>query len=118
MAASTQERSEKTAKKRRDGGETELRMWTKPATRTVLAELMEWHGITEQAEAITLFLHHLHALGPEGSRRFLTPPRHEITVSPNVARKLEQFRIGRELRASDLLLGDDPKEDEKGLLLL
>ncbi len=98
MAASTQERSQKTAKKRRDGDETELRMWTKPATRTVLAELMEWHGITEQAEAITLFLHHLHSLGPEGSRHFFTPPRHEITVSPNVARKLEHFRQRQALR--------------------
>lgn len=89
MAMTQQQRSEKTAKKRRESDETEIRMWAKPATRQVLAELMEWHGITEQAEAITLFLHHLHALGPEGSRQFLTPPRHEITVSPIVARKLE-----------------------------
>lgn len=98
MAMEQAERSAKTARKRKAGDETELRMWAKPATRTVLAELMEWHGITEQAEAITLALHHLHSLGPEGSRRFLTPPRHEITISPNVARKLERFCQSQALR--------------------
>jgi hypothetical protein len=33
-----------------------------------------------------------------------------------VARRLDQFRIGRELRAPDLMLGEDP--DDTGLLLL
>ena len=47
MAMNTAERSARAAKKRKDGDEEELRMWTKPATRTVLEELMEWHGITE-----------------------------------------------------------------------
>lgn len=64
-------------------------MHARQGTRTVLPELMEWHGITEQGEAITLALHHLHDLGPDGSTRFFAPPRHNITISENVSRKLE-----------------------------
>lgn len=56
---------------------------------------MEWAGIEEQGEAMTLMIHHLHALGPGGAMPLLTPPRHEITVSPVVARKLENFRISK-----------------------
>ncbi|MDD2056570.1 hypothetical protein N5D52_14905 [Pseudomonas sp. GD03860] len=89
MAASQQDRSAKAASKRKAVGEEELRMRARQGTRNVLAELMEWHGIEEQGEAMTLALHHLHAMGPEGSRPFFTPPRHEITVSPIVARRLE-----------------------------
>jgi hypothetical protein len=58
-------------------------------TRQALAELMAWSGIEEQGEAITLMIHHLHDLGPVGSTQFLSPPRHEITISENVSRKLE-----------------------------
>jgi len=102
MAMNIAERSTRAAKKRRDGDEQELRVWTKPATRTVLQELMEWHGITEQAEAVTLLLHHVHELGREGSKPFLTPPRHIYVIPENVARKLEiaysreALRIGRD----------------------
>lgn len=64
-------------------------MHARQGTRTVLAELMAWHGISEQGEAMTLALHHLHALGPKGSAKFFAPPRHEITISENVSRKLE-----------------------------
>ncbi|WP_288082801.1 hypothetical protein [Pseudomonas sp.] len=103
MTASQRDRSAKAAKKRKEGDEVELRMWTKPATRTVLAELMEWHGISENAEAMTLALHHLHALGPEGSRPFFTPPRHEIVLSKNVALAFE--------RKSLLMIQKDPGDE-------
>lgn len=89
MAASQQERSAKTAEKRKAAGEKELRLRVRPGTNQALNELMEWAGIEEQGEAMTLMIHHLHALGPAGSLRFLEVPRHEITVSPSVARKLE-----------------------------
>ena len=64
MAMNTAERSARAAKKRKDGDEEELRMWTKPATRTVLEELMEWHGITEQAEAMTRLIRHADIITP------------------------------------------------------
>ncbi|MNO85554.1 hypothetical protein D3C76_769270 [compost metagenome] len=59
---------------------------------------MEWAGIEEQGEAMTLMIHHLHGLGPGGALPLLTPPRHEITVSPAVARKLQQFSDKQALR--------------------
>ncbi|MNJ30763.1 hypothetical protein D3C77_253720 [compost metagenome] len=59
---------------------------------------MEWAGIEEQGEAMTLMIHHLHGLGPGGAVPLLTPPRHEIEVSPSVALKLENFRMRESLR--------------------
>ena len=49
---------------------------------------MEWSGITEQGEAMTLMIHHLHALGPGAALPLLEPPRHEITADENVAYQL------------------------------
>jgi hypothetical protein len=92
MAKSVQERSAKTARKRVANAEEELRLRVRPGTRQALADLMEWSGITEQGEAMTLMIHRLHGLGPGGALPLLEPPRHEITVSPAVARKLKNFR--------------------------
>lgn len=89
MAATQKDRSAKTAAKRKSRGEEELRMHAMAGTRQVLADLMEWHNIEEQGEAMTLALHHLYALGPAGSAPFFAPPRHEITINENVSRKLE-----------------------------
>ena len=69
--------------------EEELRLRVRPGTRQALADLMEWSGITEQGEAMTLMIHHLHGLGPAGSAQFLAPPRHKITLSENVSAKLQ-----------------------------
>lgn len=89
MAMDQKQRSEKTALKRASAQEEELRLRVRPGTRQALAELMQWAGIEEQGEALTMMIHHLHALGPERSLPLLEVPRHEITVSPVVARKLE-----------------------------
>ena len=58
-------------------------------TRQALAELMAWHDIEEQGEAMTLMIHHLHGLGPAGSAQFLAAPRHKYVIPENVSRKLE-----------------------------
>ncbi|WP_434706704.1 hypothetical protein J3Q07_16615 [Pseudomonas sp. D4-18] len=89
MAAAQKDRSAKTAAKRKSRGEEELRMHTLAGTRQALADLMEWHQIDEQGEAMTLALHHLHALGPSGSAPFFALPRHEYVIPGNVARKLK-----------------------------
>lgn len=78
--------------------EEDLRLKVRPGTKQALLELMEWAGIEEQGEAMTLMIHHLHGLGPGGALPLLEPPRHEITVSPFVARKLEHFRARQALR--------------------
>lgn len=96
MAAAQKERSAKTAAKRKSRGEEELRLHTMAGTRQALADLMNWNSIEEQGEAMTLMIHHLHALGPVGSAQFLAPPRHEITISENVSAKL-QLAYNREV---------------------
>ncbi|KOP55342.1 hypothetical protein OX90_18580 [Pseudomonas coronafaciens pv. porri] len=102
MALTPQKRNERTALKRQKAGEEELRLRVRPGTKQALIELMEWASIEEQGEALTLMIHHLHSLGPRGALPMLEVPRHEITVSPVVARKLElayereKLRIVRE----------------------
>lgn len=88
MAAKTgTQRSAKCAEKRIAANEEELRLRVRPGTRQALADLMEWSGITEQGEAMTLMIHHLHALGAAKCQPLLNPPRHEIEISQNVARE-------------------------------
>ena len=89
MADQQKERSAKTAARRKARGEEELRMHAMAGTRQALAELMAWHGIEEQGEAMTLMIHHLHGLGPAGSAQFLAPPRHEYVIPENVSAKLQ-----------------------------
>lgn len=90
MAAAQKERSAKTAARRKTRGEEELRLHTMAGTRQALADLMAWHSIEEQGEAMTLMIHHLHGLGPAGSAQFLAPPRHETCLSKSV---LRDFRM-------------------------
>lgn len=91
MAAVPQkERSAKSARKRVAAAEEELRLRVRPGTRQALADLMEWSGITEQGEAMTLMIHHLHALGSMKCQPLLNPPRHEIAISENVAREFHR----------------------------
>lgn len=71
-----------------------------PARAKPLLELMEWAGIEEQIEEMTLKIHHLQGLDPGVALAYLAPPRHEITVSPSMARKLEGFRVSETLRVN------------------
>lgn len=102
MAAAQKERSAKTAARRKTRGEEEIRLHCMTGTRQALAELMAWSGIEEQGEAITLMIHHLHAMGPQKCLPMLDPPRHEYKIPENVSRKLElayrreELRIGRD----------------------
>jgi hypothetical protein len=103
MAASQADRSAKAATKRKAKGSEELRMRAMEGTRTALAELMEWHGIEEQGEAMTLMIHHLHGLGPKGSAPFLAAPRHIFVIKQNVARLFDQ--------KSMLMIQKDPGDE-------
>ncbi|WP_370683037.1 hypothetical protein AB9V60_13585 [Pseudomonas syringae pv. atrofaciens] len=90
MALTQKQRDERTALKRQKAGEEELRLRVRPGTKQALSELMEWAVIEEQAEAMTLMIHHIHALGPVKALRFLQVPRHEITVSNIVALEFDR----------------------------
>ena len=87
MAKTVQERSTKTARKRVALAEEELRLRVRSGIRQALADLMEWLAITEQGEAMTLMIHHLHALGSAKCQPLLNPPRHSYEPSQNVARE-------------------------------
>ncbi|MFK0033076.1 hypothetical protein [Pseudomonas monteilii] len=116
MAMTPQERDEKRKKKEAKAGIEELRMKARAGTRQALAEIMQWAEVEENGEAMTLLIHRIHELGPEAARHFLSAPRHEIKLSSSVVRKLDQFRLSRELRAPGLELGEDP--DDTGLILI
>ncbi len=88
MAEESKNRSAKTAARRKTRGEEEIRLHCMAGTRQALAELMAWNGIEEQGEAITLMIHHLHALGPIGSAPLLETPRHNYEIPENVSAKL------------------------------
>ncbi|MHC8299568.1 hypothetical protein [Pseudomonas sp. ZS1P83] len=98
MAAAQKDRSAKTAARRKTRGEEEIRLHCMAGTRQALAELMAWSGIEEQGEAITLMIHHLHAMGPQKCLPLLDPPRHEYVIPENVSRKLELAYRREELR--------------------
>ncbi len=89
MALTQKQRDERTSLKRTKANEEELRLRVRPGTRQALAELMEWAGIEEQGEALTLMIHHLHGMGRGGALPLLEVPRHEITISPAVAQRLQ-----------------------------
>lgn len=103
MALNNQQRSAKRNATRQAKGVEELRLTTMAGTRAALAELMQWHGIEQQAEAMTLLIHNLHALGPAGSAHAFTVPRHEITITANVARQLHAAgqRMAQQLDQAD-----------------
>ncbi|WP_165676934.1 hypothetical protein [Metapseudomonas otitidis] len=88
MAMTSQQRSAKAAERRRQLGEEELRHRVRPGIKAKLADLMAWHGIEEISEAVQLMTLNLHAMGPDGSAPAFAVPRHEITISENVARMI------------------------------
>lgn len=93
MTAKTNaERSAKTAAKRKAVGEEELRHRVRPGIRAMLADLMAWHGIKEQAEAIQLL-----ALNADSVQ--LLPPAAGVEVlrhraRPGLIAKLESLAGG------------------------
>ncbi|MCC3698808.1 hypothetical protein [Pseudomonas phage PseuP_222] len=89
MAKTGQERSAKTAAKRIEYDEKELRHRLRLGTRQKLEELMAWNGIEEISEAVQNLILNAHALGPALSYQAIESPRHKIKVSENVARMIQ-----------------------------
>ncbi|SDQ68022.1 hypothetical protein SAMN05216487_3235 [Pseudomonas sp. UC 17F4] len=85
MAMDQAERDRRRREKSAKVQEEDLRLKVRPGTKQALLELMEWAGIEEQGEAMTLMIHHLHGLGPGRALTLLTPPRHKYEVSQSVA---------------------------------
>lgn len=90
MAKTQQERSAKAAEKRKALGEEELRHRVRPGIKKMLTELMEWHGIEEQAEAVQLLIMNAHKLGPAWSGLMVEIPAPQFEISENVAHEIYQ----------------------------
>ena len=107
MALSQKQRDERTSLRRSKAQEEELRLRVRPGTRQALAELMEWAGIEEQGEALTLMIHHIQALGRDGVIRFLCSrpvlDYHE-NVAPITGGEMIRFRIRQGTRNALALL--------------
>lgn len=89
MAKTGKERSAKTAAKRIEYDEKELRHRLRRGVRQKLEELMAWNDIEEISETIQNLILNAHALGPTLSYQAIESPRHKITVSENVARMIQ-----------------------------
>lgn len=78
--------------------EEDLRLKVRPGTRRALAELMQWAGIEEQGEALTLMIHHVEALSRDALLRLLAP---QSDSSDSVAR--ETVRLAARPRTIECL---------------
>mgnify|MGYP000663113158 CR=1 FL=1 len=90
MAVDQKERSAKSARKREEFDEKELRHRLRLGTRLKLEELMLWNDIEEISEAVQNLILNAHALGPTLSYQAIESPRHKVTISENVARMFER----------------------------
>jgi hypothetical protein len=70
--------------------EEDLRLKVRPGTKQALTELMQWAGIEEQGEALTLMIHRLHELGPDRALPLLEVPRHGYVPTRSVALAFER----------------------------
>ncbi|MBC3410605.1 hypothetical protein HU720_04750 [Pseudomonas sp. SWRI51] len=101
MAMDQSERDKRRREKAAKVKEADLRLKVRPGTKQALLELMEWAGIEEQGEAMTLMIHHVEALGHHALFRIA---RHEIEAHRSVARTeplrlSARKRTGQHLRA-------------------
>ena len=101
MAMDQAERDRRRREKSAKVQEEDLRLKVRPGTKQALLELMEWAGIEEQGEAMTLMIHHIEALGHHALFRVA---RHEIEGHRTVARTeplrlSARKRTGQHLRA-------------------
>ena len=103
MALSQQTRDERRRDKAARLQEEDLRLRVRPGTKQALTELMQWAGIEEQGEALTLMIHRLHELGLDRALPLLEVPRHEYRPSRIVALAFE--------RKSTLMIQQDPGDE-------
>lgn len=99
MAMTPQERDRRRREKSARLQEEDLRLKVRPGTKQALLELMEWAGIEEQGEALTLMIHHIEALGHHALFRIA---RHEIEAHRDVART-ENLRLSARKRTGQHL---------------
>ena len=101
MAMNQAERGRRRREKAAKHQEEDLHLKIRPETKQALLEPLEWAGIEEQGEALTLVIHHVQALGHHALFRIA---RHEIEAHRTVERTeplrlSARKRTGQHLRA-------------------
>jgi len=99
MALTQQQRDQRRREKAARLQEENLHLKVRSGTKRTLLELMEWAGIEEQGEAMTLMIHHIEALGHHALFRIA---RHEIEANRSVAR-IEPLRLSARKRTGQHL---------------
>lgn len=116
MAKSQKERSKASAEKRQRLDETELRHRVRRGTRAMLENLMRWHGLPEQSEAIQLLVMNAHAMGETGSAELF---RERLTDCALYDEELRhRMRPGPRKRLADLQGWHSIEEQAEAIQLL
>ncbi|WP_330114108.1 hypothetical protein SA496_15685 [Pseudomonas sp. JS3066] len=79
----------------------DLRHRLRPGTRAMLNDIAQWRGITNLAQVVEQLIHETHMLGQQHSAHRVRVPRHEFTVSENVAQWIHAKGISQ-CRLEDL----------------
>lgn len=86
MTMTQQERDERRKEKAQRRHEEDLRLKVMPSTKASLASLMDWEGIDEQGEALTLLIHNVQGKGRFSVSRMTGFSLHRIEPSDFVGR--------------------------------
>ena len=89
MAKTTKERSAKAAKKREQYDEKELRHRVRLGIHQKMDRIRERSGTEEISEVLQLAILKMDAMTDAELIEFLTPPRHEITISKTLRDKFD-----------------------------
>jgi len=89
MAKTTQERSEKAAKKREDLDDKELRHRVRLGTHQKMDRIRERSGIKEISDVMQRAIRKMDAMTDADLIEFLSEPRHEITISKSLRERFD-----------------------------
>jgi hypothetical protein len=89
MAKTTKERSEKAAAKREKVGEKELRHKVRPGIHQAMDRIRTRSGTEEISEVLQLAILKMDAMTDAELIEFLTPSRHEITISKTLRERFD-----------------------------
>ena len=93
MAKTVQERSAKAAQKRLAVAEKELRHKVRPGIEQAMERICARGKTPIISEVLQIAIMKMDLMPDDELITFLSYPRHEIVISENVARKLQQFRV-------------------------
>lgn len=107
MAMTPQERNEKSAKKKKDAGEKELRHKVRPGIHDALNRVKERAQMSVTSELLQVAIMKMDLMTDEELGAFTKYPRHEILLTEKVARRFNDESI------RSILGNPDQDEDDQ-----